>query len=113
MITNMGDCIEIEYYGLYVTICGQKYAPDCWDDLNVYIDWTYKADYVYVTELIADLIPEEEYISNNVNLNDSDSVYKYIDENIDDLLVRFETKIKKYFKKYAIEDAEENYDWRD
>lgn len=108
MIYEFDNYVEIDYENIPITVYGKKYDADDWDERYDTIDWTYKARHNDVAELIADLVSNEELIQNDIDILNDEQVYKYINDNFDSLLERFEKEIRNYFRNKAEEDAQEN-----
>lgn len=108
--------MELEYENLTITVWTLvsravlypvDFAhPDEYDDHEEEISWTYDADDGSVSEVICDILANEDEFKDY----DSDALYKYIDEHFDELTEKYYDALLEHFRDNAREDAEENYE---
>lgn len=101
------DDIELYYDDLEITIYGGKMDWDtgCYEEKEVYTDWTYYADRTDVEDFLMKYAPEEIQ-----NSTDDDVIKKYFDENIESMVEEHMQELLDYFEDQAKEDAEEHND---
>lgn len=86
--------------------------------VDIEIEWTYKADRSMVKEFLSDIISDTEFDPEELeNLDDPDKygefIDKYIEDNFDALVDKYEPELLDHFHDFAVEDARENYDYDD
>ena len=95
------DTLPIEYeHGFYTDwVSGPQYSTD-----DIEIEWAYEVPKDEVKDFLIDYVPGEI---------PDDKVNKYLEDNFDEMFEKYNKQILKYFEPYAIEDAEEKYEYED
>lgn len=109
--TNEGlrPTVEIEYEDLYVAFGYNKTDVDMWDEFEDVVPYTYEADRGTVLEYLADWVYNDPNCPLPEDVDDS-TLYKYVEDNFDELFETYEDKLREIFREDAEEDASENYE---
>jgi hypothetical protein len=105
----------IHYDDLEITVGKETsratyWEPADYDSWEETIEWDYEVPKQDIEEEIADLMSKEDFPT-YINIEDDEQIYKYIDDNYDELYAKFEKQLKERFRDNAIYDAEENYEY--
>ena len=105
------DYVELEYDDLEVTICGEKYSEDSWDEWERRGSYTYSVSKDDVANTIwENFITEDDVIDvpGGLETLDDDSEWKkFLETHFDTLFAKYKKQILRYYEEDATKEFEE------